>query len=84
MEFLQIGSHQLVASVHAEASAWVTAIGEVMILSEKERVVQLHAKIENWSNILNQVSQHACFNIYDSLSNLIIRLKNLKSFGTTS
>ncbi|OAE19678.1 hypothetical protein AXG93_1847s1410 [Marchantia polymorpha subsp. ruderalis] len=54
VEFLQISSNQLVSSVHSEASAWVTAIGEAMILSEKERVLSLHAKIDNWSKILHQ------------------------------
>ncbi|KAG6552246.1 hypothetical protein Mapa_006096 [Marchantia paleacea] len=54
VEFLQISSNQLVSSVHSEASAWVTAIGEAMIWSEKERVLSLHAKIDNWSKILHQ------------------------------
>ncbi|KAL2608324.1 hypothetical protein R1flu_026897 [Riccia fluitans] len=54
VEFLQVSSHQLVSSVHAEAAAWVSAIGEAMILSEKERVLNLHAKIDLWSTTLHQ------------------------------
>lgn len=55
VEFLQISSHQLAASVRAEALTWVRSIGESMVAAERDRVKGLHDKMDRWQKVLTQV-----------------------------